>query len=196
MSTDPRSDSTRDTILNAAVRLLTEKGAGIRLEDIASEAGVSRQTVYVHFGSRTGLLIAMAQHMDEKGTLHDLVQKVFEAPNPVDALDAVVTVHGEYHPVAYRVARILMTGRHDDEALRAAWDDRMTGRHNLNRSVIEWLAEDGHLSPAWNVEIATDLLWSLTSWQLWEQLVVDRGWSKADYLTHLRTVLRQTLLRS
>lgn len=181
-------------ILDAAVRLFTKQGPGIRLEDIGSEAGVSRQTVYVHFGSRTGLLIAMVQHMDEQGELHDLIQRVFQAANPVDALDALVTVHAEYHPVAYPVARILMTGRHDDEALQAAWGDRMAGRHNLNRSVIEWLAREGRLAPDWNIDLATDLLWSFTSWQLWEQLVVDRGWSKEDYLTHLRTVLRQTLL--
>lgn len=194
MSTSTAAGETRNTILDAAVRLFTERGDGIRLEDIASEAQVSRQTVYVHFGSRTGLLIAMAQHMDESGELHELVENVFESPNAIDALDALVALHAEYHPVAYPVARILMTGRHEDDALQAAWEDRMTARHNLNRSVIEWLAQDGRLARAWSIDLATDLLWSLTSWQLWEQLVLDRGWTQEEYLNHLRTVIRHTLV--
>jgi AcrR family transcriptional regulator len=194
VSTPTQANSTRATILDAAVRLFTQRGARIRLEDIAGEAGVSRQTVYVHFGSRTGLLVAMAQHVDEGGALHDLVQQVFQAPGAVDALKALVAVHAEYHPVAYPIARVLMTGRHEDEAIRAAWDDRMTARHNLDRSVIEWLVEDGRLAPGWSVEVATDLLWSLTSWQVWEQLVVDREWTQHEYLTHVRSVLSHTLV--
>lgn len=194
MSTSTSASETRNTILDAAIRLFTERGTGIRLEDIASEAGVSRQTVYVHFGSRTGLLIALVQHMDESGELHDLVEKVFDAPTAVDALDALVALHAEYHPLAYPVARIVMTGKHEDDALQAAWQDRMTARYNLNRSVIEWLAQDGRLAPDWNIDLATDLLWSCTSWQLWEQLVFDRGWTQEEYLNHMRKVLRHTLV--
>jgi len=194
VSTLNAARSTRDAILDAAVRLLADRGAGVTLEQVAEEAGVSRQTVYVHFGSRTGLLIAMVQHMDESGVLHGLVQRVFDASTALDALDAVVNVHAEYHPLAYPVARIFMASRHDDEAIGAAWDERMASRRNLYRGVVEWLSRDGFLSSHWGIETATDVLWGLTSWQLWEELVVERGWSKEDYLRHLRTVLRRTLV--
>jgi len=186
--------STRDVILDAAVRLFTERGSGVTLEDIAEAAEMSRQTVYVHFGSRTGLLIAMAQHIDEGGTLHDLLQQVFEAPTALDALDAVVHLHAEYYPVIYPIARIFMAGRYEDHALRAGWEDRMVSRWNLYHTVVERLESDGLLAPAWDPEVATDLLWALTSWELWEQLVGDRRWSKDDYLSHFRALLRQLLV--
>lgn len=185
---------TRGAILDAAVRLMGERGLGVTLEAVADEAGLSRQTVYVHFGSRTGLLIAMVQHMDESGALHELVQRVFDAPTALDALNAVVNVHAEYHPIAYPVARILMASRHDDEAIKTAWDERMASRRNLHHGVVEWLERDGLLMPQWDVETATDMLWGLTSWQLWEALVVDRRWSTDAYLRHLRTLLRRTLV--
>ena len=194
MPTSKSSKPTREAILDSAVRLVTERGAAVSLEQVAEEAGVSRQTVYVHFGSRTGLLIAMVQHMDEVGTLHGLVQRVFEAGSALEALDAVVNVHAEYHPVAYPVARVFMANRREDEAMKAAWDERMASRRNLYHGVVEWLSRDGLLAPTWDIETATDLVWGLTSWQLWEELVVDRGWSKQDYLRHLRTVLRRTLV--
>lgn len=193
MST-PSSPSTRESILDAAVRLFTERGGAVRLEDVAAEAGVSRQAVYLHFGSRTGLLIAMTQHMDSGGGLPPLLDRVFNAPTAVEAIDAAAALHAEYHPTIYQVARVFLVGRYEDEALRAAYDERMESRRNLYHTVVERLQEEALLAPDWDVESATDFLWALTSWQLWEQLVIDRGWSKDEYLDHLRTVMRQTLV--
>jgi AcrR family transcriptional regulator len=182
--------------LDAAARRLAQRGPGVTLEEIADEAGVSRQTLYLHFGSRTGLLIAMVQHMDNQETLPPLVQQVFEAPTALEALDAAVTLHAEYHPVIYPVAKVFLWSMHNDAAIRAAWEERMESRRKLYHEVVEWLDREGQLAPHWDIETATDLLWSLTSWQVWEQLVVDRGWSKEDYVDHLRSVLRRTLLRN
>lgn len=186
--------STRDLILDAAVRLFAARGGAVRLEDVAEEAGVSRQAVYLHFGSRTGLLIAMTQHMDSGGALPGLLDRVFNARTAGEALDAAAALHAEYHPMIYQVARVFLMGRYDDEALRAAWDERMESRHNMYNTVVERLQEEGVLASEWDVETATDFLWALTSWQLWEQLVIERGWSNGEYLHHLRTVMRRTLV--
>ena len=194
MST-PKQPSTRESILEAAVRLFTEKGGAVRLEDVAAEAGVSRQALYLHFGSRTGLLIAMAQHMDSGGALPGLLDRVVHARTAVEALDAVAALHAEYHPTIYQVVRVFLAGRYEDEALQAAWDERMESRRDLYHTIVERLQEEALLSPDWDVESATDFLWALTSWQLWEQLVVDRGWSNDEYLDHLRTIMRQTTVR-
>lgn len=168
----------------------------VRVVDIARKAGVSRRSVYVHFGSRSALLVAMVQHFDAAGTLDDLVQQIFDAPTALEALDAVAHLHAEYSPVAYPIAKVVMTGKHRDEALRAAWDDRMKARREVYISVVEWLGRDGLLASEWDVDSATDLVWALTSWQVWEQLVVDRGWSKERYRERLRTALRRMLTNS
>lgn len=193
MSTS-KDQSTRDLILDAAVRLFTARGGAVRLEDVAEEAGVSRQAVYLHFGSRTGLLIAMAQHMDSRGALPGLLARVFDASTATEALDAAAALHAEYHPMVYQVARVFIVGRYEDEALQAAWDERMESRRNLYHTVVERLEEEHHLASAWDIETATDFLLALTSWQLWEQLVIDRGWTTEDYLDHIRTVISQTLV--
>ncbi|KAA9132726.1 TetR/AcrR family transcriptional regulator [Marinihelvus fidelis] len=52
----PRSQTKRIRILDAAVELFLRNGYdGASVEDIAAAAGVSRQTVYSHFGSKEGL---------------------------------------------------------------------------------------------------------------------------------------------
>lgn len=185
---------TAEAILDAAVQLFSESTGEVTLEDVARRAGVSRQSVYLHFGSRTGLLVAMVQHMDAGQDLSGLLARVDGAPDAASALDALVDVHASYHPVAYPVARVLMIGRHQDDAIGAAWNDRMRARRVLYRGVVERLEREGALSAEWSIEAATDVLMAQTSWQLWEQLVVDLGWSKRRYRQTLAGVLRRTLL--
>jgi AcrR family transcriptional regulator len=49
--------TTRETLLDAALRLLVERGAGaLRVRDVATAAEQSTMGVYTHFGSKQGLL--------------------------------------------------------------------------------------------------------------------------------------------
>lgn len=62
-STDQRRQ-TRDLVLDAALRLFTEHGyLGVRVEDIAKEAGVSRATFYKHFAEREQVLAELFQRL-------------------------------------------------------------------------------------------------------------------------------------
>ena len=55
---------TRDQVLDAALRLFTERGyLGVRVEDIAKEAGVSRATFYKHFAEREQVLAELFQRL-------------------------------------------------------------------------------------------------------------------------------------
>ncbi|HYO85735.1 MAG TPA: TetR/AcrR family transcriptional regulator [Dermatophilaceae bacterium] len=55
-STDRRGQ-TRDQVLDAALQLFNEHGyLGVRVEDIAKQAGVSRATFYKHFSEREQIL--------------------------------------------------------------------------------------------------------------------------------------------
>ena len=53
----PTASTTRDTLLDAALRLLEERGPGaLRIRDLAEAAEQSTMGVYTHFGSKQGLL--------------------------------------------------------------------------------------------------------------------------------------------
>ena len=53
----PSTSTTRDTLLDAALRLLEERGPGaLRIRDVAAAAEQSTMGVYTHFGSKQGLL--------------------------------------------------------------------------------------------------------------------------------------------
>lgn len=54
-----RNRKKRELILKTAFDLFMERGAGMAMEELAAAAGVSKQTIYNHFGSKEGLMAAM-----------------------------------------------------------------------------------------------------------------------------------------
>lgn len=191
--------STREAILDAATQLFMQQAAAhigeVTLEDIAQAAGVSRQSVYIHFRSRSQLLIAMVRHIDEKAAgISEHIRALAQAPSALAALDIAIPAPGGYYPTVYSIARLFLAGKYADGALKAAWDDRMEARRGIADLLVRRLKAEGALSPEWDVRTASGVLWVLTSWQVWEQLVIDRGWSKKRYTDFLRKTIRHTLI--
>jgi AcrR family transcriptional regulator len=63
------SASTRDAILDAAARIVTEQGASrMTLEAVAEEAGVSKGGLLYHFPNKDALIQSMVQHMADEYT--------------------------------------------------------------------------------------------------------------------------------
>lgn len=52
--------SKNEAILDAAIEAMGERGFGVSMEEIARRAGVSKQTIYNHFGSKAEIARAMA----------------------------------------------------------------------------------------------------------------------------------------
>src|SRR3954464_773151 len=59
----PSPTTTRETLLEAALRLLEERGPGaLRVRDLSEAVGKSTMSVYTHFGSKQGLLEQLYLH--------------------------------------------------------------------------------------------------------------------------------------
>jgi AcrR family transcriptional regulator len=187
---------TRERILKETWRLMEERrGRGVPVADIARAAGVSRQAVYLHFGSRTGLLVATARYIDEVKGVEERVQKYRTATGGLEALERFVEFWGNYIPEVYPMARALRDVRETDEAAAAAWNDRMGQVRQGCRIVIEWLDRDGLLAPEWSVELATDVLWTMLSIAVWENLINECGWSTSEYVDRMKATLKRVLVR-
>ena len=187
-------ESARQRILGAARRLL-EDGAwpGVGLEDVARAAGVSRQSIYLHFGSRSALLLALVEHVDREEGLYDLVARVHTAPSALEELDRLVALNVAYEPRIRAVVLAHDAARRGDPDLEAAWQDRMRRRRALCAHLVARLGEEGLLSAGLSERDAVDLLWTLLGSRLHEDLVVDRGWSRKRYERRLRALLRSAL---
>lgn len=199
MSSDLRTGSskTRERILEAALELVTTKGAAAtRIADIARKSGVSRQAVYLHFGTRAELFVAMVNHVDATGDLSRHLQAIFGAPTGIDAVDALIRSQSEYNPQIRELADAIDSARLTEEAAEAAWQDRMASRRRGCGMIIKRLADEGALAPGWTESDAADFLWALSSVRVWRDLVVERGWSASKYEKHLMRVARAALLEA
>lgn len=175
-----RGEQTRKSILEAAWELFEETGDAT-LAEVAEKAGVSRQAVYLHFGSRGGLLLALVQHIDETSGLPALIGRVQVAPTPREQLMEYQRVSAQYCPTIHDVAMAMDRARAHDEDVAAAYEDRMQSRRDGLRTIVAALHESGELRDEWTIDEATDALWSLGTPHAFEELVRDRGWSLEQY---------------
>lgn len=190
-------DKTRKQILTTTMQLMEENnGKGVRLSDIAKEAGVSRQTVYLYFKSRTELMVATVQYVDEVKNIGELLQGWEMASDGVAKLDAYIEFWGNYIPEIFGIAKALLLMRETDEAAAAAWDNRMKGLKLHCRTTMELLHSENKLSAEWTVEEATELFWMLISVRNWELLRIELDWSNAKYIQHIQTLVRKVFLSS
>lgn len=166
------------------------------MRDVAEAAGLSRQAVYLHFGSRTELLIATARYVDEVRDLGERLQRYRVAEDGIESLEAYVEFWGNYIPEVYGVAAALFAVRDTDEAAAAAWDDRMSAVRAGCRDIVDSLHRDGVLAPDWQREEAEDLLWTMLSIGNWERLTVECGWTTEQYVARMQKLLKRALLRT
>ncbi|MGD2026212.1 MAG: TetR/AcrR family transcriptional regulator [Anaerolineales bacterium] len=167
------------------------QGNAVRMEDIAQAAGVSRQAIYLHFGSRVGLMVATVQYIDESAGFMERTKHVREEKDSLKAMVLFVDFWAEYVPSIYGVAKQLLLLRETDLGAAAAWEDRMDGlRNGPCRFLVDHLKRDGQLDPVWQVEQAVDFFWTLISIQTWESLVIGRGWSEEQYAQHLKRIIQ------
>lgn len=184
---------TRGRILEVTRELLVERGSGLRLQEVAARAGVSRQALYLHFGDRQGLILALVRHMDETLQLADLLAHVYAAKDGRQLLERAMRLSTEFWREVAPVAGVLM-GSQEDDALRAAWRDRMTFRRGTFRRMAEQLDEMGELAPSWSVDDASDLLYAVTHFDSWRELTGELGWTDDHYVEAMGGLLGRALL--
>jgi AcrR family transcriptional regulator len=195
-SNESKDPETRVRILEAAWRLMEERtGQGVRMRDIAEAAGISRQAVYLHFSSRAELMVATARYGDEVRGLDERLRRYRAVTSGMERLEAFVEFWGNYIPEIHGIARALLAARETDEAVAAAWDDRMGVVHDACRNIVERLHHDGTLAPGWSLEEAADLLWTMLSIRNWESLTLERGWSTSRYVDRMQELTKRAFVR-
>jgi AcrR family transcriptional regulator len=191
-----RSRRTRAALLAATRSLLEEQGAeALTMAAVAERAGVSRRAVYLHFASRTELLTELFGYMSEQEGLAASLEPVWRAPDAAAALEEWARHLARFHPRVLAVARAIQRVRRVDPDADAHWQLVMADQQACCQRLAAWLARERRLAAPWTVPTAADMLWALMSYELLEDLLVDRGWSQRRYHTYLAALFRSTFLR-
>ncbi|MFP3944534.1 MAG: TetR/AcrR family transcriptional regulator [Alphaproteobacteria bacterium] len=185
---------TRHRILEATWRLIERKGVSPRLADVAGEAGISRQAIYLHFGDRAGLMVALVEHIDQSFGKEDIVRHIFDAPSGAEVLDRMIEGLSVYTARVDKVARVLEAAQYQDEAIAAAWRNRMNSRRAQITAIIRRIAGEGKLVKGWSVETAADLCYTVTMPGPWRELTHELGWTPEQYAEHVKRLLRRSFI--
>ncbi|HLA16707.1 MAG TPA: TetR/AcrR family transcriptional regulator [Candidatus Limnocylindrales bacterium] len=169
------AQQTRRQILDAArAAVLTGNRLEFSVGEIAEDAGVARSTIYSVFGSRAGLLSALADDTLQRAGLAEVIA-AYGREDASEALEgslrASCRMYAAEHPV---FARLLVLARIDPEAaepLSRSERDRATGMAHLAAR----LAVQRRLRAGVSVEHAVDVLSLLTSFWSFDELFSGRG---------------------
>ncbi len=172
------------------------RGKSVRMSDIARAAGISRQALYLHFDARADLLIATTRYMDEVTGVEDSLVPSRTAASGPDRLRAFVAFAGGHWPNVQGVARALIAMQDTDSEAERAWQDRMGAMREGCHAAIAMLESEHRLADGWTVATATDLLWTMLSFEGWDLLTRQCGWSPADYTARLQRQAEQTFVKS
>jgi len=190
-----RSRRTRAALLAATRALLEQQGTEpLTMAAVAEQAGVSRRAVYLHFASRAELLTELFGYVSQQEGLASSLEPVWQAPDAAAALDQWARHLARFHPRILAVARAIQRVRRVDPDAAQHWELVMADQQACCHRLAAWLAGEQRLAPPWTVQTAADMLWALMSFDLLEELLVDRGWSPRRYRTHLAALFRSTFL--
>jgi AcrR family transcriptional regulator len=174
----------RDAVLDAAERRFLTDGYGLTtIASVAGEAGVSAETVYKAFGGKAGLVTAIWERgLEGRGPVpapqrSDEMRAREEDPRQIIRNWGQLTTE-----VAPRVAPILLLIRtaaaSDPEMARmlAATDRQRLRRMRQNAETLT-----GHLKEGLSRNDAAEIMWTYSSPDLYDLLVIRRRWPIGRY---------------
>ena len=186
--------STADRLLDAAWSEAVERGIEqLTLARVGAVAGVSRQTVYLHFGNRASLLVAMAARIDHTSGFRNQLAAARRRP-PRDAYHRMLTAWFGYVPTILPVHLALEAAALSGGEGAAAYRDRMTDWRTGIRVAVARLRDNGDLVRTWSVDDATDWTWAATHPTHYHHLTAESRWSSGVTRRRLIAALERELL--
>jgi AcrR family transcriptional regulator len=189
----------REAILDVAERLLVEGGyAATTIAAIAREAGVSVETIYKGFGGKAGLVRALHQRgLAGRGPVPAFQRS--DAMREQERDPAVImrnwsVLASEVASVLVPLRLLMRSAAATDAEMAALVSESDEANLERMRHHARFLAKRGYLRRGVTVEEAADVLWTCTSVELYELLVLKRGWSLPRYAAFLADFMIATLL--
>ena len=182
------ADETRRRILDALYDRLREAPADpVSVDEVARSARVSRSTVYLVFGSRSGLFDALTAHLF-RGAGWDSILEAFRQPDARETLRRGLAGGVQMYAAHQEVLRILYSmAKLDPDGVGQALARAERGRSASMDWLAGRLAEQGLLRAGVTPDDAAHLIWILASFDAYDSLATGRGLSPqatADILVH------------
>jgi AcrR family transcriptional regulator len=169
-------------VVEVAERCFLRDGyAGTTITAIAGDAGVSPDTIYKSFGGKAGLVRAIREHALHGGGAVPAEQRsdLLHATerDPRNIIQAWGRLTAEVAPRAAPILLLIRAAAATDPEVRALQEEMDLERHRRMSENAQRLSDAGHLRAGITPAQAADVLWTYSSPELFELLVLRRGWT-------------------
>ena len=193
---------TRRAIVAAARESFLDLGyARTTIASVAQEAGVSVETVYKAFGSKPRLAKAVFDVAivgdDEPIPMiqREMVAKIEAEPDPRRKL----LLYGEHlataGPRAGPLQLVLRSAAATDPDVAELWESMLEERLFGMSAFARHLFDGGYLRDDITLESARDVMWTYNSVEMYDLLVLRRGWKPETYGRWIAEAMIAALLR-
>jgi AcrR family transcriptional regulator len=190
-----QAEQTRARILAAARDLFRSAGyASTTIDAIASGAQVSAKTVEAVFGSKRGVLAALVDPLASAGPPRDLVEQIRAAADPERRLKLVAELTRRAYEGGLPEFELMRGAVAVAPEIAAVVEQIETRRRDNQARLVGYLRQQGRLKDSLTDDEATDITWALTSYDLYRNLVSQRGWPAGRYQSWLADTLAASLL--
>lgn len=189
------ADENRRRILDALYERLREVPAQpVSVDEVAQRAGVARSTIYLVFGSRSGLFDALTDHLLSGAGYHQILEAV-RHPDARESLRGALAGGVEMYAAHHDVLRILGSMAKLDpdgvgRAIARAENERSRG---VARQAAR-LHDRGALRPGLTAERATAVIWLLAGFDAYDALASGQGLPPEEIAAVLVDVAESALL--
>jgi AcrR family transcriptional regulator len=189
----------RSAVLAAArKRFLAQGYAATTIAEIALDAGVSVETVYKAFTNKAGLLKALFDVSvagDDAATPmveRDVIQEVINASEATRKIHIYARHLASTMPLSAPVQLLARDGAASSPDAAQVWKKIRQETLTAMKMFAADLAETGQLKVT--VTQARDVLWTYHAPELYELLVLQRGWSPSRYGKFIARALVDALI--
>ncbi len=189
----------REIVIAARELFETDGYQATTIAAVARRAGVSAESIYKGFGTKAALAKAVFDFViagdDEPVPMAERpeTQAIQAEPDVRRKIELYVDGLNLRQERSARVQLLIRDGRHHDETLRETWqtllDERLTGMTMFGRHLVD----SGQLRDGITVEEVADVLWTYIAVELYELLVVHRGWSLERYAAWIGRAITDAL---
>jgi AcrR family transcriptional regulator len=189
------AEKNRQRILDTLYdRLRVAPAQPLSVDEIARHARVSRSTIYLAFGSRSGLFDALTDRL-LKGAGYDRIAEAARHPDTRETLRGGLEGGVRMYAAHHDVLRVLYsTGKLDPDGA-----GRAIARSERRRfDSMGWLANRFHerkqLRPDVTLDYAAHVIWLLASFDAYDLLASGRGLDPEDVIHILTHTAERALL--
>ena len=186
-------------IVECAQRLFLRDGyATTTVAVIAADADVSADTIYKSFGGKPGLVRAIrTRALQGEGPVpaeqrSDALHA--DEADPAAIIQAWGALTAEIAPRVSPILLLIRDATATDPEVGSLLEEMDADRLRRMTQNARRLLDAGHLRPGIELTYAADVLWTYSSPELYELLVLRRGWPPQRYGRFIATAMMEALL--